>query len=200
MLYSGPLHVKKIVINLSAGSEAERWKVTMSEESLPEEAEQSPSAKLDQKMKQWLEELFDEYRKEGFSLTPDEAVSELELVLQKFVASVTTNKVPLPVRFNGNASRSKLHHHAVDLYYGDTRGAPSLSDDYLGRVLQLASEGTHPAKIARMLGQTDAKAEGRIRKQIDEAGQRFSAVAKRIRKFGATHPASIANTPEPPKP
>jgi hypothetical protein len=176
--------------------------------SLSAENQASPKAmkaKWSDSFDQFLEEIFVVARTNGFRLTPDQAMAELDEALASILATPDTPEKDrgltarprLAVRIDIVALRCKVHHFAVDLFYKtyfprrsgtegkSRRGAPPLSTEYLGHVLMLSDRGLKPFEIAGKLGQSDPRGKDRVRKQIAAAKKRYLEIVSNIRKLGA---------------
>jgi hypothetical protein len=136
-----------------------------------------------------LDDLFKEYESIGILLTPCMAIEEMEQLFEDMSLRFEkdrrseTKKNPTAghryFRFDHVAFRREAHHYAVDLFYKTyypRSGAPRLSIEYLGTVLELRRKGLNDPQIAERLGQsTDT-----IRKQIRIAKKRYREIVSSI--------------------
>jgi hypothetical protein len=155
------------------------------------------SATLRQIWRKWykptLDDLFREYESIGILLTPCMAIEEMEQLFKAISLRFEeerrseAKKDPTPghryFRFDHIAFRREAHHYAVDLFYKTyypRSGAPQLSIEYLGAVLELRRKGLNDPQIAERLGQsTDT-----IRKQVRIAEKRYREIVSSIRELG----------------
>jgi len=153
-----------------------------------------------------LEEIFSIYQQHGVMLTPDKAIEEFDLLLDKLSEVLGSEVSPvMSARFDPKTIRRKAHHYAVDLYYralGSTgttgtavarRGAPPLSDAHVDQILKLVREGKSVAEIARLLGLEGHGAKDRMRHRIRTAVKRWNQAVNRIHKLHAAQTARKEN-------
>jgi len=133
--------------------------------------------------------IFKEFDSEGIIIEPDEAMQEMDNLLDKllFHDSQQANtegatRPPVLFRFSSAAYQRDAHHYAVDRYYKTyfprRRGAEPLPDTYLNEILELRRKGLNYVAIAQKWGVP----RDRMRKQVEAAEKRLRELGEELKR------------------